>query len=166
MSGPTINRGHSEQIVETPDEFIHVVERKFGQLDWDLAATVSNAKAHLFITPGTDSLQVAWYELPVSQAVSGGPRPLLYLNPPYSDITPWAMKCATEKEQGAEILLLVPHGGQNWYWDWVEPYADVYSIGRLKFVGHKDPYPKDLRLCHYHKDSPTTRERRWRWQDE
>ena len=89
----------------------------------------------------------------------GKKRGLLWLNPPYSNITPWVQKCMQETQHGAEILLLVPASvGANWYEYYVHPWADVYSIGRLKFdncfdrkTGQlvKTQYPKDLLLCHY-----------------
>lgn len=85
-------------------------------------------------------------------------NPLCFLNPPYFNITVWAKKCAVEVQLGARILLLVPASvGANWWWDWVVPYADVYSVGRMVFDDCYDkqgklittPYPKDLFLCHY-----------------
>jgi hypothetical protein len=121
-AGPTINRGGSVQEVGTPWNFMAAVEEKFGPIAWDLAATLDNCKSgtgHL-ITPEQDSLTVNWHELDCSLCVSR----LLWLNPPYSNIAPWARKCAAEKQLGAEILLLVPRSGSNWYFDWVEPYAD------------------------------------------
>ena len=163
-SGPTIRRGKSEQVVATPWEFIRAVEARFGDISWDLAASLDNSKAHyagLFLSEETDSLKSEWHKL--APAIQGQ-RNLLWLNPPFGNITPWVTKCAVEKEQGAEILLLVPRSGANWYWNWVEPYADVDDVGRMKFEGHTDPYPKDLILAHYHKGSPSRKEQRWRWQ--
>lgn len=162
-TGPTVKRGKSEQDVATPWEFIHAVEAKFdAPIAWDLAASVLNSKAAiagLFLGENVDSLKSDWHKLtrPTMDC------PLLWLNPPYSNITPWARKCAEERERGAEILLLAPRSGANWYWDWVEPHADVDCVGRMKFVGHEDPYPKDLILAHYHQNSPTRKEQRWRW---
>lgn len=167
-TGPTINRGSSEQSVETPDEFIRAVEQKFGPLDWDLACTVDNVKAIRGYTyPEFDALTKNWAGV---GAMMEKANPLLWLNPEFANIAPWAQKCAEEREQGAEILLLVPQGSQNWYWNWVQPYADVYWVGRMKFVGHTTAYPKDLILAHYHKHSigalTDLHPVRWRWQDD
>lgn len=159
VTGPTIKRGKSDQGVSTPWAFVHAVEQKFWKpIAFDLAATLSNSKAEfagMHFSPADDSLTKHWHLL----------QGLLWLNPPYSDITPWARKCAEEMKKGAEILLLAPMGGQNWYWDWVEPYAQVYSVGRITFDGSKDPYPKDLVLCHYKPGLGHAPERmqRWKW---
>lgn len=170
VTGPTINRGKGNNNAATPWKFIHPVEAKFGKLEWDLAASESNTKAQHFITEAQDSLKQTWQHL-------GG---LCFLNPPFTNITVWARKCAEEVQLGARILLLVPASvGANWYWDWVVPYADVYSVGRMGFDDcydkHgkliTDPYPKDLILCHYgwKGDHPSEEGRgviyRWRWQD-
>jgi len=162
MSGPTIKRGESSGDIWTPQIFIDAVEKRFGTLQADLAATLESHKAPFWITPEEDSLTVPWHKCNDGR---------LWLNPPYSNITPWAKKCMEESELGAEILLLVPGSiGANWYWDFVEPYADVYSVGRMVFDNCFDkdgklvttPYPKDLILCHYHGDF-CERMQRWRW---
>lgn len=162
MGGPTINRGSSEQVVETPRAFLAAVESKFEPLAWDLAALDTNHKAPRWITPEQDSLSVDWHKL----------DGLLWLNCEYANIGPWVKKCANESRLGAEILLLVPGSiGANWYWDFVEPYADVYSVGRMVFENCYDkktgllittPYPKDLILCHYY-DEPLGHKRMERW---
>lgn len=161
MNGPTINRGSSSGDIWTPKVFRTAVVGKFGVPAWDLAASDYNAFGHQFLTEQDDSLTYAWHEL-------GG---LLWLNCPYSNITPWARKCAEEKQLGAEILLLVPRSGSNWYFNYVEPFADVDCVGRMVFDNCYNKrgelvttaYPKDLILVHYHKGSPTRKEQRWRW---
>lgn len=160
--GPTIRRGRSESVVGTPWPFIHAVEAKFGPLTIDLAAIYGNKKAPRYISPETDSLSVDWID-----HIAAGRA---WLNPPFSHIAPWARKCAataTDPTFTGEILLLVPHGQQDWYWEYVHPFADVYGPGRIKFVGAKDDYPKDLSLCHYHAKSPVTQVlQRWKWKED
>jgi len=174
--GPIMVRGDTNQDAETPWPFIKACEEKFGPLTWDLAATKANKKAPLWVPPETDSFTLNWHQLEPG---------LCFLNPPYAQITPWARKCAEECQLGARILLLVPASvGANWYWDWVVPFADVYSIGRVMFDNCYDrngdlitkSYPKDLILCHYdwrvdgclRTGFDNTKERgaiyRWRWQ--
>lgn len=166
--GPTIKRGRSAQDASTPWEFIQAVKGKFGILTWDLAATAFNTRVRNDAGPvdpwfseSQNSLVQEWHKL----------NGLLWLNPPYANITPWARKCAQEAKLGAEILLLVPASiGANWYWDWVEPVAQVYSVGRMVFDDCYDddgnlittPYPKDLILCHY-SDAAPERMERWLW---
>lgn len=186
-TGPTINRGKGNNNAATPWKFIGAVEEKFGPLTVDLAASDTNHKAKLWITEAENSLVQGW-NAPSWRIFAEGQQPLLYLNPPFTNITPWARKCAEEVQLGARILLLVPGSiGANWLWDWVMPYADVYSVGRMVFDDCWDKdgklittvYPKDLILCHYEwrrKDLRTGNEwanpsnangivYRWRWQD-
>lgn len=164
-AGPTIKRGQSSGDIWTPWRFIEAVKQKFGPIAIDLAASGANAaKALRFFTPEQDSLSLNWIDY-----LGNG---LGWDNCPYSNITPWASKHAKQFELGAKTLLLVPGSiGANWYWDYVEPFANVYSVGRMVFDNCFDkegnlvttPYPKDLILCHYDKSLPINRMRRWRW---
>jgi hypothetical protein len=164
MSGPTIDRASSSGDIWTPQDFRAAVVRKFDQPVWDLAASAQNKFGPHCFTEYDDSLIRDWHRL----------DGLLWLNCPYSSITPWARKCAEEWKLGAEILLLVPMGSQNWYWDYVEPYAQVYCVGRMVFNNCFDKqgrlvttnYPKDLILAHYIPGRHGNRPQRWRWQDE
>lgn len=162
QTGPTIKRGQSSGDIWTPQSFRAAVAEKFGPIAVDLAATAQSSLAPVWIDEQRNSLTQGWWML----------EGLLWLNPPYSNITPWAKKCAEESLAGANILLLVPMGGQNWYWDYVEPYADVYSVGRMVFDNcfdkNGDPvttaYPKDLILAHYYADTnERPKMQRWRW---
>ena len=157
---PAQKPGKSESIVGTPRAFVNAVEREFGPIHFDLAACEHNRVAGNYFGPdhrseyARDAFAFKWWRIPG----------LLWLNPPYSDVAPWAQKAAMSAVSGARICLLVPASiGANWYADWVMPFADVYSVGRMKFEGHSDPYPKDLVLCHFwrlggHKTY------RWRWE--
>lgn len=164
MGGPTIDRANSSGDIWTPQVFRKAVVSKFGQPVWDLAASAQNAFAPNYFTEHNNAL-VGWKWWRVDG--------LQWLNPPYSNITPWARKCAEESQAGAEILLLVPASvGANWYWDYVEPFAQVYSVGRMTFDNCFDKqgklvttaYPKDLILAHYNRPTTVdTRMQRWRW---
>jgi hypothetical protein len=155
LAGPTIKRGKSVQVVATPWEFVRAAEKKFGPLAWDLAATAENAKAPNFITPEMDTFTQDWGKL-----LDGG---LGWLNPEFDPMTVWVEYCARQQRRGAEFLVLTPASiGANWFWDYVKPFATVYSVGRMKFEGHKDPYPKDLLLNHY-TQNPSHELQRWRW---
>lgn len=167
MSGPTIDRANSSGDIWTPLVFRSAVTRRFGQPAFDLAATTESAFGDEWYTETDDSLEQEWSKL----------KGLLWLNCPYSNITPWTKKCMKESLLGAKILLLVPGSiGANWYWDWVEPYADVYSVGRMVFDNCfskrgelvTTSYPKDLILARYHGGMQLPfrrplRMQRWRW---
>jgi phage N-6-adenine-methyltransferase len=142
--GATLNRHRSEQDVETPADFLGAVVRRFGALAVDLAATPQNRKAPAAYSPLADSLSHDW------TPHEGN----LWLNPPFANIAPWAAKCRTSAAAPHDfdrILLLVPASvGSRWYADHVHGHAMVLALtGRLTFVGHRSPYPKDLILAVY-----------------
>lgn len=141
-TGAALNRHKSKQDYGTPWEFIRAVEEFHKEeITFDLAADQSNAKAKFYFTIQNDALKQTWHK------ISG----LLWLNPPFADIAPWAEKCFLESEKGARVLMLVPASvGTNWYADFVHRKALVTFIRpRLTFVGAPDPYPKDLMLCYF-----------------
>lgn len=171
LAGPTLKRHKSAQDLGTPWEFIRALEKKFGKLTWDLACTLENKKAPYGLHyPEYDAFENSWHDLTsIRQPVAdyaGIDRKLLYLNPPFDPITPWVQKCAVEVQLGAEILLLAQASiDSNWFWNYVQPFATVYAIDRIKFEGEKHVYPKPLMLCHYCAN-PSPVLQRWRWKAE
>lgn len=161
MTAPAQKPGRSVQDVQTPPEFIEAVSERFGYIDLDLAATAANAVVPHFFGPDSplheDALAPHCKWLPPSDG-------LLWLNPPFANITPWATKCVTESEAGASIALLVPASvGSNWFNNYVRPYAYVLELApRIKFVGHTASYPKDLILAIYTPERFVGREA-WHW---
>src|ERR1041385_4999319 len=93
LTGPSVKRGQSEQVVSTPWEFIRAVERKFGPIAVDLAATITNAKARRFISPAVDTFKQDWTDW-----LRGG---LGWLNPEFDPMSKWVAKCAPEQQSGA-----------------------------------------------------------------
>jgi len=155
---PVQKPGKSVQEVGTPPEFLDAVERRFGEIAWDLAANGENHVVPGWCGPGSeyqpDSLLCDW----------AGHRPgLLWLNPPYGEIGKWAAKCAEQSAAGAcRIAFLVPASvGTNWFAAHVDRKALVLFLSpRLTFVGHTQSYPKDLMLAVY--GEPPGYEC-WRW---
>lgn len=152
-TGPSINRGSSNQSYETPPEFMGAVVRRFGRMDFDLACDIGTRKAGRYFTEQDNALIQDWHLL----------DGWLWLNPPFSDIGTWAKKCAEESQYGAKILFLVPAStGSGWYWNYVKPYAHVLHLRqRLTFMGATDGYPKDMVLCVY--AYGLTGESSWSW---
>jgi len=155
---PSQKPGLSKQDYSTPIDFIKAVERRFGPLGFDLAATGNNTCADFFFGPpeeiagydvsndkwsrGVDSLAQNWSKI-------RGKKTNLWLNPPFGHIEPWAKKCA-EYVGPHQILFLVPASvGAEWFAKWVFNCARIYFlVGRLSFDGIA-PYPKDTILCQY-----------------
>lgn len=144
---PVQKPGASKQDYGTPSDLMAAITRTFGPISWDLAAHSGNAKSNNYFDERANSLVQQWHRIPG----------LLWLNPPFSKIAPWAKKCADESRLGAEILFLVPAGvGTNWYWNHVAPYARVLCLSpRPCFDGHvgkngkPEPFPKDIILACY-----------------
>jgi len=156
---PAQKPGRSKQDYATPRPFLDAVERRFGPIRWDLAAHAGNPVVPDYYGPGSkrgeDSFAQAW-------SLQGG---VLWLNPPFSDIAPWAEKAADEGSRGARVVMLVPAAvGSNWFAEHVHHRALVLAIRpRLCFDG-VDPYPKDLILvCHGPWIAPGFD--CWRWKD-
>lgn len=128
----------SRQDYGTPPSFLAAVERRFGPMSWDLAASKENSAAPYCFTEGFDSLAQDWAGL------TGN----LWLNPPFADIAPWSAKCDASAGPGRRILLLTPASvGSNWFAKHVHGKALVLALNpRLTFVGESAPYPKDLML--------------------
>ena len=155
-----MNRGGSRQDYPTPWKFIRACERRFGRIFVDLAASEENKKALFCFTKDDDSLSIRWGNFQRS------PRQYMWLNPPFSDITPWARKCAEEGFLGARILFLTPASiGSNWFRDHVHRKALVLALnGRITFEGASDPYPKDCILSVF--GTGATGFDVWDWQKE
>lgn len=137
---PTQKPGKSVQDVGTPLDFLEAVQCRFGPIYFDLAASQGNAVAGRWYDPGDDSLTQRW----------GKELGQCWLNPPFGNIRPWVSKCH-RVETTARILLLVPASvSTNWWADHVDGKARVYFVRpRIKFIGHDQPFPKDLALCLY-----------------
>jgi phage N-6-adenine-methyltransferase len=118
--------------------FLDAVEKRFGKISWDLAASQTNAVCDLWIGEKQNSLLQDWHRL----------HGLLWLNPPFADIAPWAKKCALEAAKGARIVLLIPAAvGSEWFREHVHPHAFTLALNpRLTFSGETTPYPKDCML--------------------
>ena len=144
---PAQKRRKSKQDYQTPPEFIRAVERRFGPIWVDLAATLGNRVVNKdFISPEENSLTTNW-AFKISDSAG-------WLNPPFGELTKWAEKCADEQPRlwpRGVILLLSPASvGANWFERYVWGRAEVYALkGRLTFVGETSPYPKDCMLSVY-----------------
>jgi hypothetical protein len=220
--GPRITRGKdSKQDYATPAEFIAAVEKRFGPIQFDLAAHRANKRHERYFAPlhfvepydpekpfdaeamlaslvdrgarltqaryaiqaaqagrkkteitvenhdpdahAFDAFKQDWAPLSkIYPAPYGGPG-LLWLNCEFSDISPWAARCALEMRAGASIVLLTPAMvGANWNRDHILGLADVYDLsGRISFDG-KNPYPKDCQLAHFHTNATGLRAL-WDW---
>ena len=158
-TGASFNRGNSKQDFATPADFRAAVVKRFGMPALDLAADTENhfGPSWFNIKDGDDSFKENWHNW----------AGLMWLNPPFGDIEPWAKKCFEESILGAHILLLTPASvGSVWFSRYVHDTAtSVYFLSpRLCFDG-KAPYPKDCILSEFGgpKLMTDTRYVCWRW---
>lgn len=143
--GAKLNRGGSRQDYQTPIDFIDAVEARLHTQFWrDLAATNDNHIPDIYewFTPEQNSLVQEW------SVKDDGWN---WLNPPFSDIRPWAQKCWEESSDGSRVAMLVPASiGSNWWQEFVHHKAHVLMLNdRIQFVGADWVYPKDLGLLLY-----------------
>ncbi len=104
-----------------------------------------------------------WTDISLRWSPTPGVPGLCWLNPEFSDIDPWAERCATEAALGAHIAFLVPAStGATWFRKHVVGYADVrFLTDRVCFDG-KSPFPKDCLLAYYHPNGGKVMEG-WSW---
>lgn len=150
----------SRQDYATPPEFMAAVKNLLGisKFDIDLAADDSNHKADVWLHEAMNSLSADWPLIMANRDMHGW----AWLNPPFSNIEPWAQKCW---ESGIKIAFLVPAAvDSNWYRDWVDGKAYVFNLnGRISFDG-VGPYPKDCILAIY--GTRFKGEAVWNWREE
>ena len=161
-------RHNSKQDYGTPRDFLDAVERRWGKLSFNLAAEAENCKAS---ERGPAIPRRATTTSRTTRSSAGGDvlRGVLWLNPPFGNIAPWAEKCAWEasrpSRQFERVLFLVPASvGSEWFARNVFGKARVHLlVGRLCFDG-KCPYPKDCLLAEYGSAQPPEIVL-WRWKD-
>lgn len=150
MSQPEQKPGRSKQDYATPENFIAATKTLLGieRFAFDFAADVTNAKALRWWSEDVDSLSMMPSDWVAK--IDGGWG---WLNPPFSKIKPWALRCSQVRAAGGSIAFLVPAGvGANWYRDYIHGQALVLALnGRLAFMPDKPDwlYPKDCILCLY-----------------
>jgi phage N-6-adenine-methyltransferase len=145
----TTRSDQTKQSIATPWAFIHALEQRFGTpVDFDLAASESNAKARRFWTQEDNALQRDWSRL--------GPR-LAFLNPPFANIKPWALGPQGKAHNPAAGMLacrwlprwtvmLVPSShSTDWFLE-LRGKVQIDAIPRIQFEGATHLYPKDLCL--------------------
>lgn len=141
MTMPAQKPHRSVQDVGTPRELLDAIEKRFGPITLDLAATAENKVCEHHFGPGTN---LRGGEDTLHPSVSWAGRSLRFLNPPFGNVTPFAQKCAAEAHH-APIALLVPLRITDWFREYLHQNALVLALnGRVTFKGHKAPFPADL----------------------
>ena len=151
--GASVGDKGSAQDYGTPPEFLSCVQRRFGKIGFDLAANRKNHVADDWFGPGSDcakdALKVDWRpylrELRTKAEIP-------WLNPPFNNIEPFAEKLRFYKNERIWMPMLAPASiGTRWFAEYAEGHCLTIGLTacRLKFIGAKDAYPKDLALFVY-----------------
>lgn len=96
----------------------------------DVAAAPHNALCRRFITAEQNTLETPWDDY---LSIPG----YVWLNPPYSDITPFVKKAATESANQIGTVMLVPADTSvGWFKEAIQTASEVRFItaGRLAFI--------------------------------
>ena len=107
----------------TPSALFRALDRRFG-FELDPAATKENALCSMFFTEAENGLVKSW----VSYRT--------FVNPPYSHVADWMLKCKTEAEWGCPLIcaLIPARTDTRWWHDFVKTADLIHFLkGRLKF---------------------------------
>jgi hypothetical protein len=152
----------SKQDYGTPPEFVAAVERRFGTLTWDVAATADNTVVpeRFYSLKGIDARTDDWSKRFTRQD-------LLWINPEFSGLAHvWVPLIAhwARALPWLRIIMLSPLTCGEWYRTYVHQRAGVLGLNpRLHFVGEADPYPKDCMLTLWNLGVPGYDV--WRWDE-
>jgi phage N-6-adenine-methyltransferase len=137
----------SVQDVGTPDWFIADVEKAYGKIVLDVAASERNHVCDQWLGVDDNSLSMPFWKA----------NGLIWCNPPYEKIAPWVELAKKSAARGYRVAVLVPASvGTVWWAKHVDGDAlCVFIRPRLIFKGHLTPYPKDLALLIYDQQIPT-----------
>lgn len=114
---------------QTPIPLFVALDAEFC-LTLDAAASADNALCNRYITEEQNTLTAPWADFLVAPGY-------VWLNPPYSDITPFVQKAADESKNQIGTVMLVPSDTSvGWFREAIETASEVRFIvgGRLAFI--------------------------------
>ena len=115
---------------QTPQWLFDYIAADHGPFDFDLAASISNAKVSNYVTEREDSLSCDWHSLALTYG-----RPVGFCNPPYSETGKWLEKGKIEAQHSFKSVFLVPTPNGDSYWRHVFGWATeiIFIHGRISF---------------------------------
>lgn len=114
---------------QTPIPLFVALDAEFC-LTLDAASSADNALCNRYITEEQNTLETPWADY---LSIPG----YVWLNPPYSDITPFVQKAADESKNQIGTVMLVPADTSvGWFREAIETASEVRFIvgGRLAFI--------------------------------
>nr|WP_320338206.1 phage N-6-adenine-methyltransferase [Citrobacter werkmanii] len=113
----------------TPPALFAALDAEFS-FQLDAAAAPHNALCRKFITAEQNTLGIPWADYLTIPGYA-------WLNPPYSDITPFVKKAAAERKNQIGTVMLVPADTSvGWFKEAIQTASEVRFItaGRLAFI--------------------------------
>lgn len=102
----------------TPSELVAWMEIEYGDYDIDAAASKENAVCEKFYSKETNCLKRWW-----------GSNKHIWLNPPYSNITPFVKKAIEQMEHNNQIDILLPcDTSTGWFYEAQQRAAEIIWI--------------------------------------
>ena len=107
----------------------------------DMCASDSNAKHPFYITEADDALSPATIERVINYIPSGN---YVWINPPYSNTTPWVDLAIQLQERGiGSVVLAMDDSSVGWYWDALQHSNEIREVvkGRIAFINAETGKP-------------------------
>lgn len=122
VTGNRYNGSNTPDVVRdlwsTPSELVAWMEIEYGDYDIDAAASKENAVCEKFYSKETNCLKRWW-----------GSNKHIWLNPPYSNITPFVKKAIEQMENNNQIDILLPcDTSAGWFYEAQQKAAEIIWI--------------------------------------
>lgn len=122
VTGNRYNGSNTPDVVRdlwsTPSELVEWMESEYGDYDIDAAASKENAVCEKFYSKETNCLKRWW-----------GSNKHIWLNPPYSNITPFVKKAIEQMEHKNQIDILLPcDTSTGWFYEAQQRAAEIIWI--------------------------------------
>lgn len=141
VTGNRYNGSNTPDIVRdlwsTPSELVEWMESEYGDYDIDAAASKENAVCEKFYSKETNCLKRWW-----------GSNKHIWLNPPYSNITPFVKKAIEQMEHNNQIDILLPcDTSTGWFYEAQQRAAEIIWITGEVYQDGGTEYSRTGRLA-------------------
>lgn len=141
VTGNRYNGSNTPDVVRdlwsTPSELVAWMESEYGDYDIDAAASKENAVCEKFYSKETNCLKRWW-----------GSNKHIWLNPPYSNITPFVKKAIEQMEHGNQIDILLPcDTSTGWFYEAQQKAAEIIWITGEVYQEDGTEYSRTGRLA-------------------
>lgn len=141
VTGNRYNGSNTPDVVRdlwsTPSELVAWMEIEYGDYDIDAAASKENAVCEKFYSKETNCLKRWW-----------GSNKHIWLNPPYSNITPFVKKAIEQMEHNNQIDILLPcDTSTGWFYEAQQRAAEIIWITGEVYQDGGTEYSRTGRLA-------------------